>query len=124
MIKSIYSGGRYVQVNNGTPSVNYVQTGGSQSSGSHSFAGQLRYGANNQTIEVFDGNTWQALGNSVAQVGLNPLAEEALDWVRQKMQEEKDMHERMKRHPGLKDAYERFKIMDALTLEHKQGESA
>lgn len=124
MIKAIYSGGRYVQVNNGQPGTNYVQTGGSQSSGSQSFAGQLRYGANNQTIEVFDGNVWVALGSGVAQVGLDPLAEEALDWVRKKMQEEKDMYERMKRHPGLKEAYERFRIMDTLTAEHEYGSEA
>ena len=124
MIKAIYSGGRYVQVNNGAPSSNYVQPAGSMSAGAQCFSGQLRYGANGQTIEVFDGNTWQTLNSSVAQVGLDPLAEEALDWVRKKMQEEKDMYERMKRHPGLKEAYERFRIMDTLTAEHEHGSEA
>lgn len=122
MIKGIYSGGRYMQVNNGqpgTPSV-YNNNAGS-SNGSQSFTGQLRYNSSASGLEVFDGNMWQRMDSSVAQVGLNSIAEEALDWVRQKMQEEKDMYERMKRHPGLRDAYEKFKIMDALTLEQESG---
>lgn len=122
MIKGIYSGGRYIQVSNGqpgTPSV-YNNNPGS-SSGPQSFAGQMRYNSSAGGLEVFDGNMWQRMDSSVAQVGLNAIAEEALDWVRQKMQEEKDMYERMKKHPGLRDAYEKFKIMDALTLEQESG---
>lgn len=122
MIKGIYSGGRYIQVSNGqpgTPSVYNNNPGGQV--GAQSFAGQLRYNASASGLEVFDGNMWQRMDSSVAQVGLNSIAEEALDWVRQKMQEEKDMYERMKRHPGLRDAYEKFKIMDALTLEQESG---
>jgi hypothetical protein len=37
------------------------------------------------------------------------------------MAEERDLKERMERHPGLKQAYEQFKIMDALTLEENNG---
>jgi hypothetical protein len=124
MIKGIYSGGKYVQVNNGqTPSVSIYNSGNSFSNGAQGFAGQLRYNTNNQSMEVFDGNMWQIISTSVAQVGLSPIAEEALDWVRQKMQEEKDLFERMKRHPGLKDSYDQFKVMDALTAEEEKSKS-
>jgi hypothetical protein len=41
------------------------------------------------------------------------------------MQEEKDLHKRMERHSGLKQAYEQFRIMDILTLEEeKHGQEA
>ena len=124
MIKGIYSGGRYVQVNNGHPGSPTIYNNTTNSNGAQSFSGQLRYNSSGGGLEVFDGSTWQHMGSNVAQVGLNAIAEEALDWVRQKMQEEKDMYERMKRHPGLKDAWEKFKVMDALTLEEERGEYA
>lgn len=123
MIKGVNSIGRYVSVVNGTvPSSYFQQVAPQWSSGPQSFAGKLRYNVTNSNLEVFDGMGWQRLGGEVAQIGLSPLAEEALDWVRQKMQEEKDMYVRMERHPGLKDAYEKYKLMDALTLENQQGE--
>ena len=36
------------------------------------------------------------------------------------MSEELELKTRMEKHPGLKDAWERFKVMDALTLEEEQ----
>lgn len=123
MIKGIYSGDKYIQVNNGQPGSPTVYNNtayGSSTSGPQGFAGQLRYNSSGAGLEVFDGSMWQSIGSSVAQVGLSPIAEEALDWVRRKMQEEKDLVERMKQHPGLKDAYEQFKIMDALTAEEEK----
>ncbi len=122
MIKGIYSGGRYVQVNNGSPgwpSI-YNNNYGGSSNGSQSFAGQVRYSSQSGSMEIFDGNNWQQLGNSVAQVGLNPEAERILDWARQKMDEEALLQIRMEKHPGLRDAWEKFKIMDILTLEQEK----
>ncbi len=123
MIKGIYGGGRYVQVNNGSPAWPsiYNNAYGNQNSGPQGFAGQVRYNTANQCMEVFDGGMWQAIGNSVSQVGLSPEAEHILDWAREKMLEELDLKRRMEQHPGLKDAYEKFKIMDALTLEEEKA---
>lgn len=123
MIKGIYSGGRYVQVNNGSPSWPsiYNNNYGGPPNGSQSFSGQVRYSSQSGSMEIFDGNTWQQLGNSVAQVGLNPEAERILDWARQKMDEEALLITRMQKHPGLRDAYEKFKIMDILTLEEEKA---
>lgn len=122
MIKGIYGGGRYVQVNNGSPAWPsiYSNHNSTPSSSSQSFSGQLRYNTMNSSMEIFDGNMWQAIGNSVSQVGLTHEAEELLDWVKQKRQEEINLMKRMEQHPGLKDAYERFKVMDALTLEEEK----
>ena len=73
-------------------------------------------------MQVFDGSSWITMSTSYATVGLEPTAEEAIKWVRHKMEEERDLLQRMERHPGLKQAYEQFKIMDALTLEEKKNE--
>lgn len=123
MIKGIYSGGRYVTVNNGQPSSPTIYNNtayGNRSSGPQDFAGQLRFNSSNG-MEVFDGNTWQRIDSSVAQVSLSSEAEHLLDWVRAKMHEETVLKARMEKHPGLKDAYERFKVMDALTAEQDRG---
>ena len=120
MIKGIYPGGRYTQVNNGTPAWPSIYNTGyvpHNASGSQSFTGQIRYNTTSGNIEIFDGSSWQGVYNSIAQVGLSQEAEQILDWAKKKMLEEFDLELRMKRHPGLKDAYDRFKVMDALTLE-------
>lgn len=126
MIKGIYSGGRYVQVNNGSPSwPNIYNNSGYNSSGSQSFTGQVRYSSQGGSMEIFDGSSWQRIGDSIAQVGLSPEAERILDWAYKKMQEEEELKVRMQKHPGLKEAWEKFKIMDALTIEdERHGEQA
>lgn len=124
MINGIYSGGRYITVNNGQPSSPTVYNntaGGNSSTGASSFAGQLRYNSSAGGLEVFDGNMWQRIGSSIAQVSLSPEAEALMEWVREKMQEEQELKTRIEKHPGLKDAWERFKVMDVLTLEKDRG---
>jgi len=121
MIKGLYSGGRYIQVNNGSPSWPSVYNNSYNSSGGSAFSGQVRYNSQAGGMEIFDGNNWQRIGDSIAQVSLSPEAEHLLEWVKQKILEEADLKARMQRHPGLKDAYEKFKVMDALTLEENCG---
>jgi hypothetical protein len=122
MIRGIYQGGRYMQVSGGSPSTPaiYQNYSSGQSSGPQNFAGQVRYNIGTQSMEVFDGNMWQSWNNSTATVGLTVEAESLLDWAREKRQEEINLRMRMEKHPGLKDAYEKFKIMDALTLEEEK----
>lgn len=122
MIKGVYNNGRYVQVSNGSPSWPsiYNTYGSHNSNGPSNFTGQLRYNTTNQCMEVFDGNNWQMMGTSIASVGLTPEAERILDWARDKMNEEAMLKIRMEKHPGLKDAWEKFKIMDVLTLEEEK----
>jgi hypothetical protein len=126
MINSIYSGGKYMQVQGGNPNPVSIYNTQAQfnSNGPQSFTGHLRYNANNQCMEVFDGSAWQRMDTSAAQVGLTIEAESLLDWAREKRQEEVNLRMRMEQHPGLKDAYEKFKIMDALTLEEEHGKKA
>jgi hypothetical protein len=112
MIKGL-QGSAHVVVNGGNTSVPYVPI-----NASNPIQGMLR--VNGTDMQVFDGTTWIMMNTSYATVGLSPTTEEVIDWARRKMQEEKDLHERMKQHPGLKDAFETFRIMDILTLEEKK----
>jgi hypothetical protein len=121
MIKGIYSGGKYVSVQGGSPAwPSIYNTYGGTGNGPQGFAGQVRYSTTSQAMEVFDGSTWQAIGNNISQVGLTPEAEALLDWAREKRQEEVNLKMRMEQHPGLKDAWEKFQIMNALTLEEEK----
>ena len=112
MIKGLM-GTRGVVVDGGNTSVPYVN-----SNTNNPMQGMVRISGSD--MQVFDGSSWLNLSASYATVALAPTTEEAIDWAKRKMQEEKDLHERMKRHPGLKDAFETFKIMDALTMEEEK----
>jgi len=123
MIKGVFPMGKYTTVSGGSPaspSIYNNYSGNQFGSGPQGFAGQVRYNPGSQNMEIFDGNGWQMVGSSVASVGLTAEAEAIIDWAREKRNEELDLMERMKKHPGLRSAYEQFKIMDALTLEEKK----
>ena len=83
-------------------------------------AGQLRYNTSLQQVEVYDGVAWIMLSQN-ANVGLSYEAEEVLRWAGYKMREEDALKKRMEKHPGLKDAYEKFQLMDILTKEETSG---
>jgi hypothetical protein len=127
MIKGLYQSGKYLTVSGGNPPPSpYIQPNYSaSSSGAQGFTGQVRYSSANQCMEVFDGSTWQMIQTTMASVGLNADAERTIEWAQKKMLEELDLMARMDRHPGLRQAYEQFRIMDALTLqEEKHGQEA
>jgi len=84
--------------------------------------GQLRYNPTNQSVEVYDGSSWQLMSQGVT-VGLSWDADSAIRWAIEKQREEATLKERMEKHPGLKDAYEKFQVMDILTRE-EDGKSA
>lgn len=79
-------------------------------------AGNMRFNTTTQQMEAFDGSIWISISQNVT-VGLSWTAEEAIRWATEKMSEERALKERMDRHPGLRDAYEKFQIMDILTKE-------
>jgi hypothetical protein len=84
--------------------------------------GQLQFNTHTQQLEVYNGTSWQMLNLGTYYVGLNPDAEQILDWARIKMMEEQDLKARIEKYPGLKDAYEQFKIMDILTTKEEQND--
>jgi hypothetical protein len=79
-------------------------------------AGNVRWNTMTQQMEVCDGNTWINISQN-ASVGLSWTADEAIRWASEKMAEDRDLKQRMEKNPGLKDAYEKFQIMDILTKE-------
>lgn len=107
MIKTLSQSGTFVQVNSYSPTHIY---------GSGQSAGQVRYNTTSQQMEVYDGNNWLNI-STTASVGLSWEAEEAIRWAQTKMAEESALKARLDKHPGLKDAYEKFQIMDILCKE-------
>ena len=112
MIKGLQGVGS-VQVGAGNTSLPYVNQ-----NPANPVQGMIRVWGTD--MQVFDGSNWMNIGTSYATVGLDMSTEEAIQWAKRKMQEERDLKDRMERHPGLKDAYEKFKVMDILTLEEKK----
>lgn len=114
MIGTIKTTSKYVAVTGG-PAGNYINNINYMS------VGQLQYNTNTQQLELYNGKEWQPVNLGTYHVDLNPHAEKILDWAAKKMFEEQDLKERMEKYPGLKDAYEQFQIMDALTIEEEKN---
>lgn len=110
MIKSIVSQGPYLVINGGYHNYPYFSAGAVG-------AGYLRWNTNTNEMEVNDGVTWRNLGACNTTIELTTDAQQALTWAVTKMKEERELHKRIERHPGLKDTYEKFKIMEALCKE-------
>ena len=65
-------------------------------------AGMVRYLNNN--LEIYDGSIWVTIQASYPQVELDGVTQEAVQWVRRKMEEEKQLLELAKTHPTVADA--------------------
>ena len=115
MIGRIETTSKYVAVTGG-PAGNYINGASNYMS-----MGQLQYNTNSQQLEIYNGKDWQPLNLVTYRVDLNPHAEKILDWASRKMANEQDLKARMEKYPGLKDAYEQFQIMDALTMKEEQN---
>lgn len=100
MIKSIV-GGMHVIVDGGYTSNPYIYNS------SKELVGQLKYNTNTQNMEVYDGSSWLPLISSQATVKLAPAAERAIDWVINRINEEKEWED--SDHPAVKAAYENLR---------------
>ena len=94
MIKNITPGlGIYIAANNySTPYVDMSR---------HS-AGMVRYNGSN--FEVYNGTDWVQFSSSIPQIELDGVTQEAVQWVRRKMEQEKHLLELAKTHPTVADA--------------------
>ena len=98
MIQNVHGAGQYLVVYTNTAS-NYINNySGSQG------VGNMRFNTSNQTMEVYDGVTWQILKMGESTVSLTPDAVEALDWAKQKRAEERKLQELAKQYPAVADA--------------------
>jgi hypothetical protein len=93
----------------------YISPGGQS-------AGLVRYNTSSNNLEVYDGLAWQALSNNGSTyISLNQESQNAIEWVHKKMQEERELQKLIDNHIGLRDAYEKFKIMEVLTRSDKDN---
>jgi len=98
MINHVHGVGQYLVVYTNTAS-NYINNySGSQG------VGNMRFNTSNQTMEVYDGVTWQILKMGESTVSLTQDAVEALDWAKQKRAEERKLKELAEQHPAVADA--------------------
>ena len=116
MIKSLTSHDQYLVINGGYHNYPYLSPGAVG-------AGQLRWNTNTNEMEVNDGNIWRSLGHNNTTIELTAVAQQALSWAVDKMKEDLELHKRIARHPGLRDTWEKFKIMEALCREEDARES-
>ena len=73
-------------------------------------AGLVRYNGNN--LEVYDGNSWIIIPSGSAQVTLDGVTLESLQWVRRKMTEEKRLEELAKTHATVADAIDAVRLAE------------
>lgn len=111
MIKGIQSTGLHVVTSNNPGSIPYIQP-----KTDHPSIGQMRCIQGH--IEIFDGANWIRAYLGESTVSLGEDAQNAIKWSLRKMQEEKELQDRLEKHPGLKDAYEKFQVLDALTKDN------
>jgi hypothetical protein len=94
MINTIMNGAG-INVINGIHSELYIDM-------TRTSAGLVRY--NNNHFEVYDGNSWMIIPGGDAQITLDGVTLESLQWVRRKMTEEKRLEELARQHPTVADA--------------------
>ena len=102
MIKTIMNGAG-INVSNGIHSTLYIDM-------TRPSAGMVRYNGNN--FEVYDGNSWMKIPGGDAQVTLDGVTLESLQWVRRKMTEEKRLEELAKSHPTVADAIDAVRLAE------------
>jgi hypothetical protein len=94
MIRNI-TGGMGIHISGSVYNAPYVDS-------TRASAGMVRFISNN--FEVYDGSSWLPLQSSYPQVELDGITQEALQWTRRRMEEEKRMLELAKTHPTVADA--------------------
>ena len=119
MIKTVNGQGRYIMVNGGFPATTYINT-----SSGYMNVGDVRFNTSMQMLEVYDGNRWVEINTSHASVGLTPDAEMALDWAKQKLNEELALEQKAKNNPAIadllnkkKEIEDQIKMVEILTRE-------
>lgn len=122
MIKGI-AGVNGIRVDGGNTSVPYVNQ-----NTNNPVTGMIRIWGTD--MQVFDGSAWLNINASYATVGLDPVTQEVVDWVKQKMQEEKNLHQLSKENSAIRIALENFKrareqldVTIILSKEHEKSTS-
>jgi hypothetical protein len=111
MIKTINASGRYITVTGGNSNTYINGYPGAQG------VGNMRYNTSNQSMEVFDGNSWIMISMDHVSVGLTSDTESLLDWVRSKQRQEIELLELASKNEAVRIALENVKkAQDQLTI--------
>ena len=102
MINTIMNGAG-INVSNGIHSALYIDM-------TRPSAGLVRY--NNNHFEVYDGNYWMIIPGGDAQVTLDGVTLEAVQWVRRQMEQEKRLEELAKTHATVADALNAVRLAE------------
>ena len=94
MIRNI-TGGYGIHVTNNSYNTPYIDP-------NRPSAGMVRYLNNN--LEIYDGSNWVMMGVTSPQIELDGVTQEAIQWVRRKMEDEKRFKELAAKHPTVADA--------------------
>lgn len=90
------------QQGNGLPNV-YQQ-------GNPELAGEVRYDTSQRCLKIFDGNTWHFIAPyNYADVSLSVEADQLLNWVKRKQQEELELEQQAKDNPAVQDLLNQIK---------------
>ena len=112
MIKGL-RGDQGITVSGGDTAVPYINQ-----NTTNPMTGMMRvWGSDTQ---VFDGSSWLNMNSSYATVSLGTELQVLLNWARRKMIQEQDLKSLMEKHPGLKDAKDRYEVMLALVSDHNK----
>ena len=112
MIKGL-RGDQGITVSGGDTSVLYINQ-----NTANPMTGMIRFWGTD--TQVFDGTSWLNMNSSYATVSLDQELQALLDWGRRKMIQEQDLQSLMEKHPGLKDAKDRYEVMLALVQENSK----
>lgn len=82
-------------------------------------AGMVRWDINKQCLQVYTGSTWADYFQDY-ELTVTPDFNVIANWVRNKMREEEDLKKKLEKYPGLRDAWEQFKTLEALAHEEDQ----
>jgi hypothetical protein len=66
--------------------------------------GQLQFNTHSQRLEMYNGKEWQPVNLGTYHVGLNPRAEDILDWAAKKMEQEQEARAMAEQYPAVADA--------------------
>jgi hypothetical protein len=92
----------------------------SNSWASHPYCtGEVRFNGGKQLLEVSDGNCWHEIQSNNSVMDLTLEVGTIVEWAKKKMQEELEIKEICKQHPGLADIKEQYEIFKVLCRPNK-----
>lgn len=88
---------------------------------SNSLTGQVRFNVNNQKLETYTGHSWVSISWDHS-LNLGSDVQELIRWAKNKMQQDKKLEAKLAKYPGLRQAHDQFKMLEALAHEEDKLE--